>query len=607
MTNEIRFADLGLPKEVLSAIEAVGYETPSPIQAQSIPALLEGRDLLGLAQTGTGKTAAFALPLLANIDVSKRRPQALILAPTRELAIQVSEALQNYATNIKGFHVAPIYGGQDMRSQLRALSRGVHVVVGTPGRVMDHIRRNSLDLSELSTLVLDEADEMLRMGFIDDVEWILKHTPDDRQLALFSATMPGAIKKITDNYLSDPYRVEIEAKTKTVERIEQVVYEVHGARKMDALTRVLEVEEFDGIIMFVRTKTATMELAQKLEARGYSSAAINGDMSQQQREKTIDMLKKGTVDIVIATDVAARGIDVARITHVINFDIPYDNEAYVHRIGRTGRAGRSGKAILFITHRERHLLRSIERSTGQGINRCSLPTHEQITDQRQNQFKQKILDALNSDALDNFKQIIDDLINQTETDPIDVAAALALLAQQDKPLFVEKDRLLDEPPRTRQDKRENGERRQRRERVERDPSIQMNHYRIQVGRQHGAQVKDIVGAIANEAGIESQFIGRIKLGDSVSYVDLPEGMPGDVLQTLRNTRIRQQQTQIEQVDGSEIPRDNHRKGGEGDNRSRKPRGRKEGGQRDGNRPPRKPRQGQENRSPRKPRPQGRDA
>ncbi|WP_317931257.1 DEAD/DEAH box helicase [Halioxenophilus sp. WMMB6] len=554
------FSSLGLPNSLCESLKSLGYELPSPIQAQSIPVLLEGRDLLGLAQTGTGKTAAFALPILTTINLKKASPQALILAPTRELAIQVAEAFQSYAANIPGFHIAPIYGGQDMRAQLRQLQRGVHVVVGTPGRVMDHLRRNSLDLSSLNMVVLDEADEMLRMGFIDDVEWILDHTPDERQVALFSATMPSAIKKITNNYLKDPVRIQIEAKTKTVDRIEQQYVMVSPARKIDALTRILEVEDFDGLIMFVRTKTATVDLAQKLEARGYASAALNGDINQKQREITIEQLKNGKIDVVIATDVAARGIDVPRITHVVNYDIPYDNEAYVHRIGRTGRAGRSGKAILLVTPRERHLLRSIERSTGQPIAESRLPTSEELTTRRVSQFRENILETLESQDLSEFKQLVTEVQAEANVDAEEVAAALAYLAQSDRPLFVSKDRLLDEPlvsnhRESRGDRERRPGNRDNRER-NRAP---MDCYRVEVGRNDGVRPADLVGAIANEAKMRSNNIGQITINDSYSLVQLPQNMSSKVTSLLKRVYVRNKPLNLSRVDDSEMANQQRRR------------------------------------------------
>jgi len=432
------FAELELPASLQKSLAEVGYETPSAIQAQIIPHMLEGVDVLGQAQTGTGKTAAFALPILARLDLSKgkknSKPQVLVLAPTRELAIQVSEAFQKYAKHLPGFHVVPIYGGSDYRGQLRQLQRGVHVVVGTPGRVMDHMRRGSLDLSELRTLVLDEADEMLRMGFIDDVQWILEQTPDNRQIALFSATMPDAIRRIARQHLTDPREVSIEVRTVINESIRQRVWMMAGVHKLDALTRILEVEDFDGVIVFVRTRIATAELAEKLAARGYATAALNGDVPQAQREKTVEGLKSGKLDILVATDVAARGLDVERISHVINYDIPYDVEAYVHRIGRTGRAGRTGDAILFAANRERRLLRAIEKATGETIQKMELPTAEQVTDKRIGKFKQRITATLDTGELDLFRKMVEDYQHEYGVPVIEIAAALGALAQGKKPL-----------------------------------------------------------------------------------------------------------------------------------------------------------------------------
>ena len=432
--HTITFADLPLSSVVLQAVQDVGYESPSPIQAQSIPHLLDGRDLLGLAQTGTGKTAAFALPLLSKIDLSQRDPQVLVLTPTRELAIQVAEAFQRYARHMRGFHVLPVYGGQDMRGQLRGLQRGAHVIVGTPGRVMDHLRRESLKLDSLKTVVLDEADEMLRMGFVDDIEWIMEHTPEKRQVALFSATMPYQIRKIADTHLKNPATVEIKAKTATVDTITQKVCMVNGFHKLDALTRILEVEPFDAMIIFVRTKTATVELAEKLEARGFAAAALNGDMSQALREKVVDRLKKRSLDILIATDVAARGLDVERMSHVVNYDIPYDTEAYVHRIGRTGRAGRAGTAILFATHRERRMLRAIESATRQRIDTMTLPSMSDVRDIRIKQFKESLLTTLAmGEKLSIFRDIVNEMSAEQGLDHEDIAAALCFLAQKERP------------------------------------------------------------------------------------------------------------------------------------------------------------------------------
>ncbi|KAF4533785.1 hypothetical protein B566_EDAN005835 [Ephemera danica] len=560
------FAGLGLSDTLLRTLSEIGYETPSPIQAQCIPVLLEGHDMIGMAQTGTGKTAAFALPLLEQIDVKLTRPQALILTPTRELAIQVAEALQSYAKNLPGFHVLPIYGGQSYTIQLKQLARGAHVIVGTPGRVMDHLERKTLNLDSLRTLVLDEADEMLRMGFIDDVEWILERTPQQHQTALFSATMPEQIRRVAQKYLVDPREIKIRSATATVAAIRQVYWQVSGMHKLDALTRILEVEEdFDAAIIFVRTKTATVELADKLAARGYAAAALNGDLNQQMRERVIDQLKSGALDIVIATDVAARGIDVPRVSHVVNYDIPYDTEAYVHRIGRTGRAGRTGNAILFVAPREIRMLRTIERATRSPIAPLTLPSRADVTNKRVTDFKSRVAEVLNAEGLEFFANIVSQIAEEQNVAAEEVAAALAMMAQEGKPLQIAgEDPRPAPPPRPasfadRDERRprfeERGERprfqdrggdkprfeeRSRREdRAPRPaPTGDMVRYRIDVGRDHGAEVRDIVGAIANEAGIESRFIGRIGLYDESSTVELPAGMPAEAANALKRTRIR---------------------------------------------------------------------
>jgi len=557
------FESLGITSPVLKAVQQLGYEQPSPIQAQSIPILLNGENLLGVAQTGTGKTAAFALPLLSRINSAQKTPQILVLTPTRELAIQVAEAFQTYARNLKGFHVLPIYGGTDMRGQLRGLERGAQVIVGTPGRILDHIRRRSLKLNELNGLVLDEADEMLRMGFIDDVETILAETPDTCQRALFSATMPPAIRRVVKKYLGDAKEVSIEAKTKTVERITQRYLTVKGHQKMDALTRILEVEEFDGMIIFVRTKSATAEVAEKLEARGFSAAALNGDLSQTLRERTVNRLKKGQIDIVVATDVAARGLDVERISHVVNYDIPYDNEAYVHRIGRTGRAGREGQAILFVAPKESRLLRSIEQSTRQKITVMELPTGAQVSDQRVQQFQSRILEDIETGKLYQFRGLLEKLAEDNGVSMTDIAAALTYQMQQERPLFPKlapletggrgRDRSERRDRPERGDKRERGGRKEQASRPRRDnkhlDDIEMVTYRMEVGKNHGVMPKDIVGAIANEAGIESKNIGRIKLDDDHSTVDLPEGMPKEIFNHLRNkVRVCQQPMKLSLVE-----------------------------------------------------------
>lgn len=535
-----RFDQLPLSGPILQALEEIGYESPSPIQAATIPHLLEGRDLLGQAQTGTGKTAAFALPLLEKLDIGAKLPQVLVLTPTRELAIQVAEAFQTYARYLPGFHVLPIYGGQGMSVQLRQLKRGAHVIIGTPGRIMDHLRRQSLSLEGLKTLVLDEADEMLRMGFIEDVEWILEHTPAERQIALFSATMPDVIRKVAHRHLREPAEIKIKSSTATVAAVQQRYWQVSGVHKLDALTRILEMEDFDATLVFVRTKTATQELAEKLEARGYACAALNGDMNQAVRERTIEQLKNNALDIVVATDVAARGLDVQRISHVINYDIPYDTEAYIHRIGRTGRAGRPGSAILFVSPRETRMLRAIEKATRQPIERMQLPTKEAISDRRIAQFKEQIINVAESEDLDFFHDIVHQIEKERDIDANVIAAALAFLAQSKRPLqpkektgpaAVEKPRkepslrqaVFDDTP----------------VQLKEFPEIEMVRYRLAVGRNQGVTPKDIVGAIANEAGIESRYIGHIKLYDDYSTVDLPDSMPKEIFRHLKKIRVRQ--------------------------------------------------------------------
>ena len=554
------FGQLALAGPVLQALQEIGYESPSPIQAESIPPLLEGRDLFGQAQTGTGKTAAFALPLLSRLDLGMKQPQVLVLTPTRELAIQVAEAFQAYARHLKGFHVLPIYGGQSMDTQLRQLKRGVHVVIGTPGRIMDHLRRKSLVLDTLRTLVLDEADEMLRMGFIDDVEWILEHTPPERQTALFSATMPEAIRRVAQKHLRDPREVRIKSGTATVSTTQQRYWQVSGLHKLDALTRILEVEDFDAVLIFVRTKTETVSLAEKLEARGFSAAALNGDMNQALRERTIEQLKNEKLDIVVATDVAARGLDVQRISLVFNYDIPCDTESYVHRIGRTGRAGRPGSAILFVSPREMRMLRAIEKATRQPIEAMHLPSGEAVTDRRVAQFKQQIIDVIESEDLGFLHQVIGQIENEQDLSAHEIAAAMAYLLQRERPLQM---REIREPaaPRTSRPPPSKGrpdmkERRSGKpERAGKSSPTDWVRYRIEVGRRHEATPADIVGAIANEAGIDSQFIGQIRLYDDFSTVDLPDGMPQEVFRQLKQVRVRQQKLNIR--------RDAAGKGGEG--------------------------------------------
>jgi len=577
MTDEVlslpKFSDLNLIAPLLKALDDVGYETPSPIQALTIPLILDGKDVLGQAQTGTGKTAAFALPLLSKIDVKLKATQVLVLAPTRELAIQVAEAFQTYAKHMKDFHVAPIYGGQDYSGQLRMLRRGAHVVVGTPGRVMDHMRKNSLKLDNLKCLVLDEADEMLRMGFIDDVEWVLEQLPADCQKALFSATMPTVIRRIANEHLDNPEHVTIKVKTTTAETIRQRYWTVSGMHKLDALTRILEAETFDGMIIFVRTKNSTVELAEKLEARGFSAAAINGDLAQNQREKTIARLKNGKLDILVATDVAARGLDVPRISHVVNYDIPYDTEAYVHRIGRTGRAGKKGDAILFVAPREKRMLAAIERATKQRIELMELPSTEVINDKRVNRFKQKITDTLATEELEFYTKVIEQYETEHDVPAIEVAAALAKLVQGDEPLLLKK-------PAKVKERSERGRERDRNDRargeVKRKGNVSLKdgleRYRIEVGKDHGAKPGNIVGAIANEAGLDGKEIGQIDMHGEFSIVDLPKGMPAELLKDLQNARVAGQQMRMTIVkDSDNIPRQTKVTRGGSERSTKKPR------------------------------------
>ena len=563
------FDELGITGPVLKAIRDLGYETPSPIQAATIPLLLQGRDVLGTAQTGTGKTAAFALPVLENLDLSQKTPQALVLAPTRELALQVCEAFEAYAARMKDVRVLPVYGGQGYGVQLSALRRGVHIVVGTPGRIMDHQAKGTLDLSELKYLVLDEADEMLKMGFAEDVEQILAQTPEDKQVALFSATMPPAIRRLAQQYLNAPEEIAIKAKTTTNQNITQRYLVVSYAQKVDALTRILEVENFDGMIVFVRTKNETETLAEKLRARGYSAAAINGDVPQVQRERSVNQLKDGKLDILVATDVAARGLDVERISHVVNFDIPTDTESYVHRIGRTGRAGRTGDAISFITPRERYLLKHIEKATRQQPAQMQLPTTEDVNSTRLARFDDAITSALQeSSRIESFRDIIAHYVRNHDVPETDVAAALAVVAQGDTPLLLdpERDELSraverdNRPPRERQDRPDRAPR-ERRGRGDYTP------YRIEVGRRHRVEPRQIVGALANEGGLGRDDFGAIAIKPDFSIVELPVNLDPSVLGKLRDTRISGRLIEIKPdrgVPNRRAPRDDDRRGGRDD-------------------------------------------
>ncbi|MCW5569727.1 MAG: DEAD/DEAH box helicase [Steroidobacteraceae bacterium] len=542
------FRELGLPEPLLTALADVGYESPSPIQAATIPELLAGSDLVGQAQTGTGKTAAFALPLLARLDLALRAPQVLVLAPTRELAIQVAEAFQRYAAHLPGFHVLPIYGGQGYGPQLHALKRGTHVIVGTPGRVMDHMKRGTLALGELRALVLDEADEMLRMGFIEDVEWILGETPAARQVALFSATMPAPIRRIAQKYLRSPAEVTIGAKTTTAANIRQRYWMVSGLHKLDALTRILEVEPFEGMLVFARTKQATVELAERLEARGFAAAALNGDVPQMQRERIVAQLKSGELDIVVATDVAARGLDVERIGHVVNFDVPTDPESYVHRIGRTGRAGRSGEAILFIAPRERNLLRAIERATRQTIEPMSLPTVEDVNVKRVARFRERIGAALEAGAGVPYRTLIETFARELQVPEVEIAAALAAMVQGKTPLLLQPAPREHGPrPERPHPAREHSAREGTGRKPVRAPDVEMETFRVEVGRAHGVRPANIVGAIASEAGLAGKHIGRVDIRGEHSFVDLPDGMPKEILKALQKVIVMGQPLRISRM------------------------------------------------------------
>ena len=533
---QAKFSDFGLSDSILSVLDSIGYETPSPIQEQCITHLLNGEDIIGQAQTGTGKTAAFALPLLDNIDLSLNAPQILILAPTRELAIQVSEAVQVYARGLKGFHVLPIYGGQSYDVQLRPLKRGVHCIVGTPGRVMDHIKKGTLKLDKLKSFVLDEADEMLKMGFIDDIKWVMERIPEQRQIALFSATMPNIIKRVAEKFLNNPKIVKVKKKTETAPTIGQKYCLVGGlSQKLDALTRILEVTEFDAMIIFARTKTLTVELSEKLSARGFSAEAINGDIQQSQREKIINKFKKGGIDILVATDVAARGLDVPRISHVVNYDIPQDAETYVHRIGRTGRAGREGEAILFVSHRERRMLNNIERVTRQKIEPLELPTAKIINEKRIDTFKKKITETLSNQDLTIFEKLVTEFQEANEeVSHLKVAAALAHIAQGNEPLL-----LSEKEPSFGRDQKPGEEKVVPVEAspLKDHPQIPMRRYKLEVGNSNNIKPGNILGAIANEADMDSEYIGSIQIFDNFSTVDLPDEMPKETFEVLKKTVV----------------------------------------------------------------------
>ncbi|WP_019970857.1 DEAD/DEAH box helicase [Mycobacterium sp. 141] len=531
--TEPTFADLQIHPAVLQAVADVGYESPSAIQAATIPPMLAGSDVVGLAQTGTGKTAAFAIPILSKLDTSSRATQALVLAPTRELALQVAEAFGRYGAHLPDVNVLAIYGGSSYGPQLAGLKRGAQVVVGTPGRVIDHLEKGRLDLSHLDYLVLDEADEMLQMGFAEDVERILADTPEYKQVALFSATMPPAIRKITSKYLHDPVEVTVKAKTATAENISQRFIQVAGPRKLDALTRVLEVEPFDAMIVFVRTKQATEEVAERLKARGFSAAAINGDIAQAQRERTIASLKDGKLDILIATDVAARGLDVERISHVVNYDIPHDVESYVHRIGRTGRAGRSGAALLFVTPRERHLLKSIEKHTRSKLVESELPSVDDVNAQRVVKFRDSITDGLSAPGIELFRRLIEDYERDNNVPLADIAAALALQSRDGEAFL-----MVEPPPEKRRERDDRPSREDGPPRKRHETRSDLATYRIAVGKRHKVAPGAIVGAIANEGGLHRSDFGHISIRVDHSLVELPAKLPHSVFKALENTRIQ---------------------------------------------------------------------
>jgi len=546
--SSVNFNSFGLSDALLKVLEEVGYEVPTAIQEQCITHLLNGHDVIGQAQTGTGKTAAFALPLIDRIDLNNNQVQLLVLVPTRELAIQVSEAIQTYARHLKGFHVLPIYGGQSYDVQLRPLKRGVHAVVGTPGRVMDHLKRGTLKLNSLKALVLDEADEMLKMGFIDDVKWVMEKLPKERQIALFSATMPDVIRRVAEKFLNSPKVVKVKTKTATAQTISQRYWLVGGVHKLDALTRILEVESFDALLIFVRTKTATSNLAEKLSARGFTAEAINGDIAQNQRERIIQQLKNGKIDILVATDVAARGLDVDRISHVVNYDIPQDPESYVHRIGRTGRAGREGKAILFVAPRERRMLKTIERITRQPIDPMLLPSAKIINEQRVDNFKQRITDTLDNQELSIFEELILDYQKEHEIDAFKIASALALMAQGTEPLLLNEKEInqtsFDEKNKNKISVSIHADS------LKDNPAIKMRRYRVAVGRKDNIKPGNVLGAIANEAEISSEFIGAIQIFQDFTTVDLPDEMPKETLQILKNIRVFDKKLNIEELNDS---------------------------------------------------------
>ncbi len=557
----MRFSDLPLAPPILQAVEKAGYETPSPIQEKAIPPLLEGSDLLGVAQTGTGKTAAFALPLLSRIDESVKAPQILCLTPTRELALQVAEAIEGYAENLPKLRVVPVYGGTGYGDQIREFKRGAQVVVGTPGRIMDHIEKGYLKLNSLQALVLDEADEMLSMGFIDDIDWILEHTPDERQTALFSATMPKPIRKLAEKHMRDPIEITIKVKAENSPNIRQRFIKVRQYEKRDMLLRLLEIERFDAMLVFARTKNATMEIAEGLQGRGYAAEPLNGDMPQNLREKTVDRLKRGKINVLVATDVAARGLDVDRISHVLNYDAPFDLESYTHRIGRTGRAGREGDAIIFVTGKEMRMLKAIERTLKVPCDQYAFPTLEEMNERREEEFFAKLEDGLKGDLAD-YRKALQRFVEESGKDTLDVAAALAFMEAGKKGLRYEnmptprprKSRREDRPER-----KERSSKREEREDRRFSKDDHLRSYRLEVGEYHGVQKGDIVGAIANEVGLDPRNMGKIRMFKDHTFIDLPKDMPREILEALKTVWVQGHQLNISVDKGR--PRPGGNKGG----------------------------------------------
>lgn len=588
----IQFSDLALNSAILSALTEMGFVSPTPIQAAAIPVLLEGRDALGKAQTGTGKTAAFSLPLLNKLNLSQYKPQAIVMAPTRELAIQVAAEIKNLGQNIKGLKVLEIYGGASILDQMRALKSGAHIVVGTPGRVKNLITRDRLHLDECHTFILDEADEMLKMGFVDDVTWIMEQAPESAQRVLFSATMPPMVKEIVERFLRNPECVDVACSNQTVAKVEQQYWVVKGVEKDEAMARLLETEETDASIVFVRTRQDTERLADWLCARGFKAAALHGDIPQSLRERTVDHIKQGVIDILVATDVVARGLDVPRITHVYNYDIPFDVESYIHRIGRTGRAGRKGKAILLVRTNQIRMLRTIERVTRSSMEEIQLPHRDKVAESRLTKLGQELAADKEFSSLERFADLVEKLQASLEIDATTLAAILLKRQQGKRPLFyVGADPMIEAMEREksrrreRRDDRRDGDRPARREFGGRD---QENHdwdtYQLQVGRDQGVQVKDIVGALANELGLTKGSIGAIKLAQGHTFVQLPKAMSNDVSSKLRKLRIRQKEVGAVVCDFDDFRESRggaRREGGPRREGGRRPEGNREGGFRGG--------------------------